>query len=127
MKKDEDFREVWKAIRDELQSLRGQNRFRGNVDHLLLRKEVRIHQENRCGDMKSGQFVVHITSRKEDLWAEQLPAATIHKVSDYEGDWKAWLGAIVDACRGANYLHTNSSKTDYRTKVSLEIPSAFKL
>ncbi|MBL0017021.1 MAG: hypothetical protein IPP17_11455 [Bacteroidetes bacterium] len=67
MKTKKDDLGVWEAVRDELRKLRGKNRFRGNEEHLLLRREVRIHRESRGNQLESGVVIIHLTQRLEDL------------------------------------------------------------
>ncbi|MFM2374960.1 MAG: hypothetical protein RLZZ165_56 [Bacteroidota bacterium] len=116
MKGSNELLEVWEAIRREMRILRGRNRFRGNEEYLWNRKEIRIHDESRRGENTGGLFIVHVTSRPEDLWAERQPGSERRCVSDSGNDWKAWLGSIVDQCRGGQYMHTNSKTADYRSQ-----------
>jgi hypothetical protein len=116
--------ETWEAIRDELRKLRGKNRFRGNEEHLLPRQEIRLYRENRGNQLSNQVVVIHLTERMEDLWAEGLSQVS-GKVSEFgtgaiDDRWRLWLGAIVDECRGANYLHTESESAPYR-KLLLKI------
>jgi hypothetical protein len=114
MSQDTKAMETWASLRDELRKLRGMNRFRGNEEHLLARKEVRLIAELRAGRPNTTYFVLHLTDSLAALWAEEFPGGRKITVDDYAGDWRAWLGAIVDACRGAHYLHTSSAQADYR-------------
>jgi hypothetical protein len=112
--KDDALMAVWEELRDELKKLRGRNLFRGNEEHLVLKQEIRIHAENRKNVLVDGMYVLHVTPRTDGLWAERFPGGKVMKVEEFGGDWKAWLRAIVDACRGEEYLRTNSGKADYR-------------
>ncbi len=118
MKTKKDDLGVWEAVRDELRKLRGKNRFRGNEEHLLLRREVRIHRESRGNQLESGVVIIHLTQRLEDLWADGLlhVPARVSEMKDGSADenWRQWLGWIVDECRGAAYLHTSSASAAYR-------------
>lgn len=114
MKKDKNVMEVWEAVRDELRKLRGQNRFRGNEEHLLHRQEIRLHRESRGDQMAHGLVVLHLTPHIEDLWADGLSVGLPAKAADFGGDWKVWLGKVVDDCRGGAYLHTQSGSAAYR-------------
>jgi hypothetical protein len=118
MKSKVDVIEVWSAVRNELRKLRGQNRFRGNEEHLLQRREIRLHYESRGAQMKQSIVTIHLTDRLEDLWAEGLTHVPA-RVAEMESGlpdlvWRKWLGLIVDECRGAVYLHTSSKGADYR-------------
>jgi hypothetical protein len=105
---------VWEELRTELRRLRGQNLFRGNEEHLLQKHQVWLHKENRGSQLKSDYFILHLEPRPEDFWAERSTGGLPLRVEDFGGDWKAWLRAIVDECRGGPYLHTNSQSADYR-------------
>ncbi len=114
MKEIVDIAAVWESLRQALQQLRGRNRFRGNAEYLLHRNEVRLYKENRSGQLQSALIVIHLSPTHAGLWAERKPGGSVTKVADFGGDWKAWLEAIVDECRGADYLHTHADQADYR-------------
>jgi hypothetical protein len=105
---------VWESLRAALRKLRGQNRFRGNEEHLIQQRQIRLHREPRGGQLQPQTIVLHITPRHEDLTAQRLPSGETIAVADFNGDWEAWLAAIVDECRGADYLRSHSSHADYR-------------
>lgn len=109
-----DLQHVWEDLRDELRKLRGRNQFRGNEEHLLLKREIRIPMENRGDTLHRSVLILHLTPRHDDLWAEQLPEGTRMAVTDFGGDWREWLGAVVARCRGNAYLHTSSTHAHYR-------------
>ncbi len=114
MKNEDEILEVWATLRDALRKLRGQNQFRGNEEHLIELRQIRLYQEPRAGHLSSTVFIIHLTARMDDLWAERFPGKEVLRVNEFDGGWLAWLTAIVDACRGAHYAHTNSSTADYR-------------
>ena len=114
MKKNDDILETWVSLRDDLRKLRGQNRFRGNEEHLIDQRQIRLYQEQRAGLLTNAVYIIHLTPRIDDLWAERVPGKVVLRVTDFGGDRLTWLTAIVDACRGAAYARTHSSHADYR-------------
>ncbi len=62
--------------------------------------------------------MVHIEETMEQCWAERLPQKQRIDISDFEQDWKKWLRAIIDECRGKDYLKTNSKSADYRKEIA---------
>ena len=101
-------------VRDALRRLRGQNVWRGNEVHLLRLHQIRLRQESRAGAIGRKEYLLHITADASQLWAEELPSHRSIKVSEFNDSWEAWLHAIVDACRGGDYVHTNSDNAAYR-------------
>jgi hypothetical protein len=112
--KDDALMAVWEDLRSELKKLRGRNLFRGNEEHLVQKQEIRIHAENRKNELETGMYVLHVTPRTDGLWAERFPDGKVVRVEEFGGDWRAWLRAMVDECRGEDYLRTNSEQADYR-------------
>jgi hypothetical protein len=106
--------EVWKQLRDALRLLRGANRLRGAETHLLEQHQIRIPFEWRGDQRPHSEYIIHLTSDTETLWAERMPDKQRTTVSDFGGDWKKWLEALVMECVGSPYLHTQSAKADYR-------------
>jgi len=116
-----DVLQTWEANRDELRKGRGQNRFRGIEEHLLPMRQLRLFRENRGNQLRHSAVVIHLTERMEDLWAEGLTQVSA-KASQFgtgsiDDQWRFWLGAIVDECRGADYLHTQSESAPYRKEM----------
>ena len=109
---------VWEDLRSELRKLRGQNLFRGNENHLWHQDQIRIPYELRAGRENLGEIVVHIEETMEQCWAERLPQKQRIDISGFEQDWKKWLRAIIDECRGKDYLKTNSKSADYRKEIA---------
>jgi hypothetical protein len=105
---------IYFLLRDALRKLRGNNQFRGSETYLMHQNELRIPFENRGSGLTHWAYVLHLTPETDALWAERLPDHALRKVSDFEGDWQAWLLAIVAECRGDAYLHTQSDAAPYR-------------
>lgn len=105
---------VWESLREGLRKLRGSNRFRGNEEHLIHKLEIWLFQESRGGHLATSYYTLHITAQHQDLHATHHPGGEKIAVADFGGDWEAWLAAIVDRCRGAAYLKSNSATADYR-------------
>ncbi len=105
---------IYFLLRDALRKLRGNNQFRGSETYLMHQNELRIPFENRGSQLVHRAYVLHLTPETHTLWAERLPDHAVRKVADFEGDWQAWLLAIVAECRGDAYLHTQSASAPYR-------------
>lgn len=111
---------TWEAVRDELRRQRGRMNFRGQEEHLLPKREVRIRLERRGSGQASGWVSIHITPRQDDLWAEDLGTGEKWTMEALGCRMEDWLSAILAHCRGGNYLRTNSSEASYRK--AAEIP-----
>ncbi len=105
---------VYIRVRDELRRQRGLNRFRGQEIHLLPKKQIRIPVENRGSKLRRSEMVIHLHEVESELWALLEPDGKRFHMKDYGYRLEEFIGAVVDACRGDQYLHTNSKEANYR-------------
>lgn len=105
---------TWEAVRDELRRQRGRMNFRGQEEHFLPKREVRIRLEKRGSGQASGWASIHITPRQDDLWAEDPGTGEKWTMEAFGSRIGDWLSAILTHCRGGNYLRTNSKEATYR-------------
>lgn len=110
---------VWEELRSELRKLRGQNLFRGNETHLWHKDQIRIPYELRANRTTNGEIVLHVGETMDQCFAERLPQQQRIEISAFDNNWKSWLRAIIDECRGAEYLRTNSKTADYRKVITI--------
>lgn len=107
---------VWIRVRDELRKQRGMNRLRGTEVHLLPKRQVRIPIEARKSQLSRSELVIHLSEVEADLWALVEPDGKRFHIKDYAYNLPDFVAALVDTCRGDEYLHTNSKKAFYRRK-----------
>ncbi len=106
---------VWMRVRDELRRQRGLNRLRGTEVHLLPKRQIRIPVENRNSKLQQSEMVIHLNEVEAELWALLEPEGKRFHIKEYDYRLEDFVTALVDACRGNAYLHTNSKKANYRT------------
>ena len=105
---------TWEAVRDELRRQRGRMGFRGQEEHFIPKREVRLRLERRGSGRSTGWVTIHVTAKQDDLWAENPGTGETWKMEDYDCRIADWLSAILTHCRGDNYLRTNSNEASYR-------------
>jgi hypothetical protein len=105
---------VWEMLLGALKRLRGRNRFRGNEVQLRPKGELRLQPEYRAGKVVPGFVTIYVTERLEDLQGKAFPDGKQWAIKDFGDDLDKWLGEILAFCQGGPYLHTHSSKADYR-------------
>lgn len=108
---------IWERIRDEIRRLRGMNRFRGTELHLLPRKEIRLPVEARTGVLTKAEITIHLHEAESELYAIKHPGGQRWSIQEFDMDLTAFVGFLVDECRGATYLHTNSKTAAYRKAI----------
>ena len=105
---------VWVRLRDEIRQQRGRNQFRGSEVHLLPKQEVRIPVELRGGYPTGSEVVIHLSDLESELWAIQRPEGKRLHIQDFDFSLSSFVAAILEICRGKEYLHTNSKSAAYR-------------
>ena len=105
---------VWIRVRDEIRRQRGLNRFRGSEVHLLPKKQIRIPVENRGSRLRRSEMVIHLHEVEAEVWALLEPDGKRFHIKDYEYRLEDFIVAVLNACRGEDYLHTNSKEANYR-------------
>ena len=105
---------VWIRVRDEIRRQRGLNRFRGSEVHLLPKKQIRIPVENRGSQLRRSEMVIHLHEVEAEVWALLEPDGQRFHIKDYEYRLEDFIVAVLGACRGEDYLHTNSKEANYR-------------
>lgn len=109
--------ETWLKVREALGKLRGKNLFRGREMHLPAQKLVVIPQELRGEGAQTGSILIHLTQDEHELWAEEKPSGEKFHIRDHHHDVNEFITLLVNRMRGADYLHTNSEKGDYRNSL----------
>lgn len=105
---------IWARVRNELRRQRGINRLRGTEVHILPKRQIRIPVENRRSKLQSSVMVINLSEVETDLWAILEPVGQRFHIKDYGYRLEDFINALVEKCRGAAYLQTNSKRADYR-------------
>jgi hypothetical protein len=61
-------------------------------------------------------MVIHLSEAESEVVAVSLPDGRRWSMADFDMDLEALVGFVVDQCRGEEYLHTHSGRSDYRRR-----------
>jgi hypothetical protein len=106
--------EIWERVRLGLRELRGAGEWRGNEQHLIGKREIRLQLEPRGGTLRGKEVVLHLSDAEVEVWAEERPGGRQYYLKDFQHDLIGFLRQLTALCGAGGYLHTNSSRADYR-------------
>ena len=106
--------DIWERVRAVLQDLRGAGQWRGNEQHLIKRREIRLQVEPRGSLLNKKELVLHLSDAEVEVWAEERPGGRQYYLKDFQHDLPGFGGHLVALCKGGDYLHTQSDRALYR-------------
>lgn len=116
MKEDQQYAKsrMMEALREALQTLRGQNRFRGREEFFLHQGLLVLPGELRGDTTTRSEVHIHFSGKEQELRGQLLPGGTPFTLADFGMDLMAFIDHAVGLARGKAYLRTHPKQTDYR-------------